>query len=152
MTRAMVQSVLSLSEYNRFSKGIFAWVGYRTKWIEYENVKRVDGETKWSFWKLLKYSIDGIVNFSNVPLMISSYLGIVMTFVSFLAIIIENGVKVSKIKCFQFVQQTLFKYNIFYYSNVFYQFLLVILFSLLILNPKNQHTMLPSHIPFLHDM
>ena len=69
MTRAMVQSVLSLSEYNRFSKGIFAWVGYRTKWIEYENVKRVDGETKWSFWKLLKYSIDGIVNFSNVPLM-----------------------------------------------------------------------------------
>lgn len=87
MTRAMVQSVLSLSEYNRFSKGIFAWVGYRTKWIEYENVKRVDGETKWSFWKLLKYSIDGIVNFSNVPLMISSYLGIVMTFVSFLAIV-----------------------------------------------------------------
>ena len=60
MTRAMVQSVLSLSEYNRFSKGIFAWVGYRTKWIEYENVKRVDGETKWSFWKLLKYSIDGL--------------------------------------------------------------------------------------------
>ena len=87
MTRAMVQSVLSLSEYNRFSKGIFAWVGYRTKWIEYENVKRVDGETKWSFWKLLKYSIDGIVNFSNVPLMISSYLGIAMTFVSFLAIV-----------------------------------------------------------------
>ena len=80
MTRAMVQSVLSLSEYNRFSKGIFAWVGY-------ENVKRVDGETKWSFWKLLKYSIDGIVNFSNVPLMISSYLGIAMTFVSFLAIV-----------------------------------------------------------------
>ena len=67
MTRAMVQSVLSLSEYNRFS--------------------RVDGETKWSFWKLLKYSIDGIVNFSNVPLMISSYLGIAMTFVSFLAIV-----------------------------------------------------------------
>ena len=87
MTRAMVQSVLSLSEYKRFSKGIFAWVGYRTRWIEYENVKRVDGETKWSFWKLLKYSIDGIVNFSNVPLMISSYLGIVMTFVSFLAIV-----------------------------------------------------------------
>lgn len=87
MKREMVESVLALTEYNRFSKGIFAWVGYRTKWIEYENVKRVDGETKWSFWKLLKYSIDGIVNFSNVPLMISSYLGIVMTFVSFLAIV-----------------------------------------------------------------
>ena len=87
MKREMVESVLSLTEYNRFSKGIFAWVGYRTKWIEYENVKRIDGETKWNFWKLLKYSIDGIVNFSNVPLMISSYLGIVMTFVSFLAIV-----------------------------------------------------------------
>lgn len=87
MTRAMVDSVLSLTEYNRFSKGIFGWVGYRTKWIEFENVKRTEGETKWNFWKLLKYSIDGIVNFSNVPLTISSYLGIIMTFVSFLAIV-----------------------------------------------------------------
>ena len=87
MTRPMVDSVLTLTEYNRFSKGIFGWVGYRTKWMEYENVERKEGETKWSFWKLLRYSIDGIVNFSNVPLTISSYLGIIMTFVSFLAIV-----------------------------------------------------------------
>ena len=87
MTRDMVNSVLALSEYNRFSKGIFGWVGYRTKWLEYENIERSAGETKWSFWKLLAYSLDGIVNFSNVPLMISSYLGILMTFISFVAII-----------------------------------------------------------------
>ena len=87
MTRPMVDSVLTLTEYNRFSKGIFGWVGYRTKWMEYENVERKEGETKWSFWKLFRYSIDGIVNFSNVPLTISSYLGIFMTFVSFLAIV-----------------------------------------------------------------
>lgn len=87
MTRDMVNSVLSLTEYNRFSKGIFGWVGYRTKWLEYENIERTAGETKWSFWKLFVYSLDGIVNFSNVPLMISSYLGILMTFISFVAII-----------------------------------------------------------------
>jgi len=87
MTRDMVNSVLALSEYNRFSKGIFGWVGYRTKWLEYENIERSAGETKWSFWKLFVYSLDGIVNFSNVPLMISSYLGILMTFISFVAII-----------------------------------------------------------------
>ena len=87
MTRDMVNSVLALSEYNRFSKGIFGWVGYRTKWLGYENIERTAGETKWSFWKLLAYSLDGIVNFSNVPLMISSYLGILMTFISFVAII-----------------------------------------------------------------
>ena len=87
MTREMVNSVLSLTEYNRFSKGIFGWVGYRTKWVEYENVERAAGETKWNFWRLFRYSLDGIVNFSNVPLMISSYLGIGMTFISFLAII-----------------------------------------------------------------
>lgn len=83
MTRDMVNSVLALSEYNRFSKGIFGWVGYRTKWLEYENIERSAGETKWSFWKLFVYSLDGIVNFSNVPLMISSYLGILMTFYFF---------------------------------------------------------------------
>ena len=87
MTRDMVNSVLSLTEYNRFSKGIFGWVGYRTKWLEYENIERTAGETKWSLWKLFVYSMDGIVNFSNVPLMISSYLGILMTFISFVAII-----------------------------------------------------------------
>ena len=87
MSREMVESILSLKEYNRFSKGIFAWVGYKTKWIEYENRKRVAGETKWSFWKLLHYSIEGIVSFSNVPLTISSYLGLFLTFISYVAII-----------------------------------------------------------------
>ena len=87
MSREMVESILSLKEYNRFSKGIFAWVGYKTKWIEYENRKRVAGETKWSFWKLLHYSIQGSVSFSNVPLTISSYLGLFLTFISFVAII-----------------------------------------------------------------
>ena len=87
MSIELVHRFLALSEYNRFSKGIFGWVGYRTKWLEYENIERTAGETKWSFWKLLAYSLDGIVNFSNVPLMISSYLGILMTFISFVAII-----------------------------------------------------------------
>ena len=76
MRREMVDSILAVGEYNRFSKGIYAWVGYKTKWIAYENVERSAGETKWSFWKLLHYSIDGIVNFSNVPITISSYLGL----------------------------------------------------------------------------
>lgn len=87
MTRQMVDSVLSLTEYNRFSKGIFEWVGYRKTWIEFENVERSAGETKWSFWKLVLYSFEGIFNFSNMPLMVSSYLGILMTFVSVLAIV-----------------------------------------------------------------
>lgn len=89
MSRAMVDSILSVSEYNRFSKGIFAWVGYETKWLEFENVERSAGETKWSFWKLVRYSIDGIINFSNTPLQISSYLGMILTIVSFMAIIVE---------------------------------------------------------------
>ena len=89
MSRAMVDSILSVSEYNRFSKGIFAWVGYETKWLELENVERSAGETKWSFWKLVRYSIDGIINFSNTPLQISSYLGMILTIVSFIAIIVE---------------------------------------------------------------
>ncbi len=89
MSKAMVDSILSVSEYNRFSKGIFAWVGYETKWLEFENVERSAGETKWSFWKLVRYSIDGIINFSNTPLQISSYLGMILTIVSFIAIIIE---------------------------------------------------------------
>ena len=72
MSRQMTDSVLSLSEYNRFSKGIFGWVGYETKWIDFENQERVAGETKWSFWKLLKYSLDGIVGFSVSPLSIAS--------------------------------------------------------------------------------
>ncbi len=87
MKRRMVDSILSLKEYNRFSKGIFGWVGYKTKWLEYENVERAHGETKWSFWKLLFYSVDGIVAFSTVPLAISSILGIVFCFISFAALI-----------------------------------------------------------------
>ncbi|MDC7302381.1 glycosyltransferase family 2 protein [Agathobacter ruminis] len=89
MNRAMVNSILALPEYNRFSKGIFAWVGYRTKWIEFENVKRSAGETKWNFWQLLRYSVDGIVNFSNAPIRLASILGIMMTILSFCAIIFE---------------------------------------------------------------
>lgn len=72
MTRQVVDAVLSLNEYNRFSKGIFSWVGFKTKWLEYENVERAAGETKWSFWKLLIYSLDGIIAFSTVPLALSS--------------------------------------------------------------------------------
>ena len=89
MSRPMVNSILSLSEYNRFSKGIFAWVGYETKWLEYENVERTAGETKWSFFKLLRYSMDAVMNFSNTPIRISSYLGLVLTLVSFIAIVVE---------------------------------------------------------------
>ena len=89
MSRAMVNSILSVCEYNRFSKGIFAWVGYETRWLEFENVERAAGETTWSFWKLVRYSFDGIVNFSDTPLRISSYLGLLLTGLSFVAIIIE---------------------------------------------------------------
>ncbi len=89
MNRAMVDSILAITEYNRFSKGIFTWVGYQTKWLEYENVQRSAGETKWSFWKLLHYSLDGLVSFSNVPITISSYLGLALTVVSFIAILFE---------------------------------------------------------------
>lgn len=87
MTRQMVDSVLSLTEYNRFSKGIFEWVGYRKTWLEFENVERAAGETKWSFWKLVLYSLEGIINFSSFPLTVSSYIGMFMTVISFLAII-----------------------------------------------------------------
>ena len=74
MTRQVTDAILSMKEYNRFSKGIFGWVGYQTKWLEYENVQRVAGETKWSFWKLFLYSLDGIMAFSTVPLSIASFL------------------------------------------------------------------------------
>ena len=87
MTRQMVDSVLSLKEYNRFSKGIFSWVGYRTKWLEYENIERAAGETKWSFWKLFLYSLESIVAFSTAPLSIASVMGILFCFVSFIIII-----------------------------------------------------------------
>ena len=87
MRREMVDSILSVSESNRFSKGIFAWVGYETGWLEFENTPRAAGKTKWSFWKLLRYSMDGIMNFSDAPLRISSFLGLFLTVLSFLAIV-----------------------------------------------------------------
>ena len=91
MSRQMVDSILSLQEYNRFSKGIFAWVGYETKWIEYENKERSAGETKWSFWKLLRYSVEGIVSFSNTPINMASYLGLFLTGISAIALIFIVG-------------------------------------------------------------
>lgn len=87
MTRQMVDSILSLKEVSRFSKGIFSWVGYRTKWLEYENVERVAGETKWSFWKLLIYSIDGIIGFSTAPLAIASVVGVLFCILAFVLIL-----------------------------------------------------------------
>ena len=87
MTKDMVQAIIKMGERNRFSKGIFGWIGYKTKWVEFENTERVAGETKWSFWSLFKYSIDGIVNFTNAPLQIASVFGIVFTIVAFIAII-----------------------------------------------------------------
>ena len=87
MKRQMVDAIVSMGEYNRFSKGIFGWVGFRTKWLPYENVERVAGETKWSFWKLFKYSLQGIVAFSTAPLAIASVVGLVSCFVAFLMIV-----------------------------------------------------------------
>jgi glycosyltransferase involved in cell wall biosynthesis len=78
MNRNYVDAVLSLPERNRFSKGIFPWVGFRTKWFEYENIERKAGETKWSFWKLLLYSLDGIIAFSSKPLAIASFMGVLL--------------------------------------------------------------------------
>ena len=87
MTRQMVNAILSMQEYNRFTKGIFGWVGFKTKWLEYENVERAKGETKWNFWKLLMYSFDGIVAFSTAPLLISSLMGVLLCIVAFFMII-----------------------------------------------------------------
>lgn len=87
MTRQMVNAILSMQEYNRFTKGIYGWVGFRTKWLEYENVERTKGETKWNFWKLLVYSIDGITAFSTVPLLLASLMGVLFCLLAFLMII-----------------------------------------------------------------
>ena len=87
MTRRMVDAILSLSEYNRFSKGIFSWVGFKTQWLEYVNRERVAGETKWSFRKLFLYSIDGITAFSTAPLAIASFSGMAICAVSFIALL-----------------------------------------------------------------
>jgi len=88
MTRQMVDAILSLKEYNRFSKGLFSWVGFTTKWMDYENVPRVAGSTKWSFWKLFLYSLDGITAFSVKPLAISSLFGIFFCIAAFISIIL----------------------------------------------------------------
>ncbi len=87
MTRQVVDAILSLGEYNRFSKGIFGWVGFDTKWVEYENVERVKGETKWSFWGLLMYSLEGIIAFSTAPLAIASFLGVLFCVLAFILIL-----------------------------------------------------------------
>lgn len=83
MKREVVDAILSMGEYNRFSKGIFGWVGYKTKWIEYENVERAKGETKWSFWSLFAYSVEGIIAFSTAPLTFVSLLGVVFCLLAF---------------------------------------------------------------------
>jgi len=88
MKRDMVDAIVEMSEYNRFSKGIFGWVGFRTHWLSYKNVERIAGETKWSFWKLFKYSIDGIVSFSQMPLTIASWGGVLFTLLSFVMVIV----------------------------------------------------------------
>lgn len=87
MTRQVVDAILSMSEYNRFTKGIFGWVGYETKWLEYENVERRKGETKWSFWKLFLYSMEGIIAFSTAPLTIASVMGVLFCVLAFAMII-----------------------------------------------------------------
>ena len=88
MTRNMVDSILKLKEVNRFSKGIFSWVGFKTKWLEYENIQRANGETSWSFWNLFLYSIEGIVGFTTVPLAISTIIGIIFSIVAFILMLI----------------------------------------------------------------
>ena len=88
MRRSMVDAILSMGEYNRFSKGIFGWIGFRTKWLPYENVERVAGETKWSFWKLFLYSLDGITAFSTMPLMLSSLLGLICCVLALIMIVV----------------------------------------------------------------
>lgn len=95
MTRQVVDSILSMKEYHRFSKGIFGWVGFQTKWIPYENIERIAGETKWSFWKLFAYAVDGIIAFTVTPLRLASFSGIalsVLTFIYLVYIIIKTFV------------------------------------------------------------
>ena len=87
MSRKMVNAILELKEYNRYSKGLFSFVGFKTKWLEYENINRVAGETKWSFWKLFIYALDGIIAFSTVPLVLSAVFGLVFCLISFIMII-----------------------------------------------------------------
>ena len=87
MRREMVDAIVAMGEQNRFSKGIFGWIGFKTYWLPFENVERVAGETKWSFWKLFRYSMDGIVNFSQTPLSIASWIGVLFTVLSLIAVV-----------------------------------------------------------------
>lgn len=87
MNRKFVDALLNCHEYNRFSKGMFGWVGFKTKWIAYENVERVAGQTKWNFWSLFKYSIEGIVAFSTTPLVFASFIGILFCLIAFIAVL-----------------------------------------------------------------
>lgn len=87
MKRSMVDAILSMPEYNRFTKGIFGWVGFNTKWLEYQNIERAAGETKWSFWKLFRYALEGIIAFSTVPLTIVSLIGVIVCIIAFLFLI-----------------------------------------------------------------
>ena len=87
MSRKMTDAVLSMAEYNRFSKGIFSWVGFKTKWFDYENIERVAGTTKWNFWGLFKYSIEGIVGFSTTPLLIAAGAGVLFCILAFIGIL-----------------------------------------------------------------
>ena len=88
MRREMVDAIVAMSETNRFSKGIFGWIGFKTYWLAYDNIERVAGTTKWSFWKLLKYSIDGIMNFSDAPLKLASWSGFFFTFVAVIMLLV----------------------------------------------------------------
>ncbi len=88
MTRQVVDSILMLKEYNRYSKGLWSFVGFKIKWLEYENVERVAGETKWSFWKLFKYAVEGITAFSTAPLILSSFIGVLFCLIAFILIIV----------------------------------------------------------------
>ncbi len=88
MTRQVVDSILCLNEYNRFSKGLFVWVGYKVEYLEYENIERVAGETKWSFWKLFRYALDGIIEYTNAPLEISFVFGGALTFIMVVELIV----------------------------------------------------------------
>ncbi|MCR5405348.1 MAG: glycosyltransferase family 2 protein [Lachnospiraceae bacterium] len=87
MTRTMVNAVLDMKEYNRFTKGIYSWVGFDTKWFDYENRERVAGETKWNFWKLFLYSLEGFVGFSTAPLTLAAFIGLVFTLLAFVMIV-----------------------------------------------------------------
>lgn len=89
MTRPVVNSILSMREVNRFSKGIFGWVGYKTKWLEYENIQRVAGETKWSFWKLFLYSLEGIMAFSTIPLVLPLFVGLVFLLAAVVLLVVS---------------------------------------------------------------